>query len=305
VRDVRTGRVNRHWRVTAGGREYVLRRYTAHRSRAAIAFEHALLAHAAARGWPVAVPVLAAGDATVGEYAGGRYALFPALAGRPGRYGSRAREKGRLLARLHRDLASWPAWRQRDGLGRLSELDAHAPGTLDANLRAFERAHRDLARAVWRERAANVRELDRLGYDALPLMPIHGDFHRDNLLFTRGALSGLLDFDLARLDARAADIGITLASDCRVPPAYNDIDVEAARVFLVGYDAESQLGEDERRLIVPLAKAYLLWLIAFRLGEWSEGHDARVVRAIERSVGARLPAVEASRREIEAALRAT
>ncbi len=59
LHDIRSGRVNKHWRIESGADRYALRRYNAHRSPDAIQFEHDVLRHMERKGWPVAVPLRA------------------------------------------------------------------------------------------------------------------------------------------------------------------------------------------------------------------------------------------------------
>jgi Ser/Thr protein kinase RdoA (MazF antagonist) len=70
------------------------------------------------------------------------------------------------------------------------------------------RGHRELAYAIHAERDAVFGELASLEPATLPRTLIHGDFNAGNLLFRQGRLTGLLDFDHARPDARAADLAI-------------------------------------------------------------------------------------------------
>lgn len=104
-RRVDAGRNNEHWYVGAG---LVLRRYGPFRSDAAIDYEHAILGQLRERGWPVAVPVPSDAGRLVVADDGRRYSLFPRLAGRRGSPARprQPRELGRLLGRLHRDLAA-------------------------------------------------------------------------------------------------------------------------------------------------------------------------------------------------------
>ncbi|MEX2080620.1 MAG: phosphotransferase, partial [Dehalococcoidia bacterium] len=177
LRRIPTGRQNEHWRVVTGDGLLVLRRYSALRSSPAIAIEHAALRHVAELGWPVAPPIACADGTTVVALEGLRYSLFRFLSGRVAEAGNRriGRMKGRLLARLHRDLARFPMEGQRDGFGRAWELDLFGPTeeypTFNALLAGFEREHRDLARAVRSVRYRNLRELSRLGYGDLAVQP--------------------------------------------------------------------------------------------------------------------------------------
>src|SRR3990172_6252823 len=107
IHDIRTGRINKHWRVEAGRETYALRRYTQQRSISALNYEHGILRHIDARGWPVAAPLPSVdGTQTLVDVRGRVYSLFPFLSGQPPPQNERyARVKGGLLARLHQDLA--------------------------------------------------------------------------------------------------------------------------------------------------------------------------------------------------------
>jgi homoserine kinase type II len=310
VRDVRTGRVNKHWRIDSDAGARVLRRYLRWRTPSAVHYEHAVLDHLATRNWPVAVPLPSAAGERVVSVEGRLYSLFPFLPGKPGPTTSarQARLKGRLLARLHQDLAAWDAPGQREGFGRIWELDVYVAAhsrnaTLNEALMAFGADHPDLARAVRAQKYAMLRELSTLGYGELPVTLGHFDFHRDNLLFERGQLTGLLDLDFVHLDARVADIATCLASDCLAPPAYNEVDPAAVRAFVGGYVEHAPLADAEVQVVVPLMRAFIVWLCAWRLAHWGEGAtDDSPVRSIRRSVTARFPSLDRVRPQLEAAV---
>jgi homoserine kinase type II len=309
--DIRTGRVNKHWRVESTAEAYVLRRYNKHRSLPAIQYEHAVLRHIAAKGWPVAPPLPAThrSDGLV-EIDGGHYALFPLLPGSPSSHHSvpQARLKGQLLARLHEDLATWEPPGQREGFGRMWELDVFVAAqsryaTFNELLMAFGQEHTELARAIRSQKYAMLRELSTLGYGELPAVLGHFDFHEDNLLFQHGELTGLLDFDFVHLDARVADIAESIALGCLAPPAYNEIDIAALRAFIGGYTEHTPLSDADAQLIVPLLRAAIVWMVQWRLSQWAEGeHGDEPLRSIQRSVSARFPGLARRRDELEAAV---
>ena len=315
LHDIRSGRVNKHWRVESGADRYVLRRYNLHRSPAAIQYEHDVLRHIERKGWPVAVPLPAEGGSTFVMERGSpdsqasAYALFPFLPGRPGSPHSHRylRIKGGLLARLHGDLALLPSRSQRDGFGRSSDLDAYVPdshgGTFDTVVDAFAQEQPRLAAQIHSHRQANLDELARLDYDSLPDILVHGDFHGDHTRFQRRRLTALLDFDLVHLDARIADVALAIAGDCLKPPAYMSIDPEAVQALVGAYHAESPLSEPEVGLIVPLIRAYYLWLCWFNLMRWLDGDVERAVGSLVRSLDQRLPNLASRAPAIELALR--
>ncbi|MDP9238539.1 MAG: phosphotransferase [Chloroflexota bacterium] len=309
ITPIPAGRMNRHWRVEAAdGAVYALRRYTPERSPAAIAFEHGVIEDISRRGWPVAAPLGSDDGATFVSIGGQRYALFPFLGGQPGPPYSAAhlRTKGRLLARLHRDLASSPARDQREGWGRIWESDVTAPigrfASFNDALLAFGGEHPDLASAIRRYRYRSLRELARLGYGDLPDTLIHFDFHNDNLLFDGGVLSALLDFDSVHFDARAADIACSVANDCPEPPADIATSADAAAAFVGGYVAHTPLEDRELRLIVPLLRAYRLSGLPRTMRAWSDGRHDEVFPRLKRLLEQRLPALDTNGAQIEAAV---
>jgi homoserine kinase type II len=309
IEPLTSGAVNRHWRVRANGRLYVLRRYNSRHDPAGTAYEHDILAYIAAQGWPVAAPCAAADGSSVVEEGGHRYALFPYLPGRPVPSGDAhsLRTKGRHLARLHRDLASWPAPGQRRGFARVSDLDRYlAPDrftTLDALLDFVARNDPPLADAVRRERADNLDELHAFGFDQLPDTPVHFEFYGANLLFENGALSGVLDWDFVHLDARVADIGRSVAIDCAA--RRGGIDSDALTAFLGGYLAGSPLTTAEVPFVVPLIRANLLWLTALPLSLWAAGDPAPYLLPSARHTAmVQLPRLRSQQPELEAVVRA-
>ncbi len=300
LHDIRSGRVNKHWRVESGADRYALRRYNPHRSPDAIRYEHDVLRHMNRRGWPVAVPLRADDGKTIvseensPDARASAYSLFPFLPGRPGpehnqRY---LHIKGGILARLHGDLASLPSKGQRGGFGRLSDLDAY---------------HAEQPRLAEHIRAARERSLDelaRLGYESFPDTLVHGDFHTENIFFQRRRLTAILDFDLVHMDTRVADLALAIAGDCPEPPSYLAIDPESVQVFVAAYHAESPLPEPEVRLIVPMIRAYYVWLCSFSVFRWLDGHPKGALGPT-RTIDQRLPNLEARTPSIESALRAS
>lgn len=285
------GLVNRHWRVEHEGQSIVIRRYHPTRTRAAIGWEQRLVEHAATRGWPVARPVSAVDGTLLVEDAGRFWSVAPFLPGEPGAAETPAQYHicGRLLGRLHRALASFPDERQRPDFGKLWELDAWVEpagfGSFNELLRTFERDYPDLAALVRRQRYRNLRELARLKYPDLPDLPIHGDFHRGNLLWQDGQLSGLLDFDQSRRDAHVADIAPLLMP-------HMPLDLRLARSLLDGYQSVRQLSETEWDLLPALIRGALLWWVAYVLVEWRKTRAEP--GAIFRTMTVRFPAFEAA-----------
>jgi Ser/Thr protein kinase RdoA (MazF antagonist) len=305
LHDIRSGRANKHWRVIADGRVYALRRYAPIRTLPMIRWEQGLTAHVAGLGWPVPAPLATRDGAHVVEREGVHFALFPFLPGRPPPYGNLRylATKGQLLARLHGDMTTWAAAGQRPGWSRAAEPDeavrrAGFAGFADL-LAPFGRHDPEPAARLGAAYAANVEEMRRRDYAALPDTPVHNDFHNDNIFFVRGRLSALLDFDSARLDARIADIATTIWLDCHTPPDYDTISLPALSAFLGGYTSQSPLTELERRLLLPFVEAAIIGYAGNRLSLLHTGDNPSVLRSLYRTTNRRLPLLHRDRQALQ------
>ena len=218
-------------------------------------------------------------------------------------------------------MASLPSKGQRDGFGRLSDLDAYVPrfpasqknaarsskpgpslATFDEVLDAYHAEQPRLAEQIRAARERSLEELARLGYESFPDTLVHGDFHTENIFFQRRRLTAILDFDLVHMDTRVADLALAIAGDCPEPPAYLAIDPESVQVFVAAYHAESPLTAPEVRLIVPMIRAYYVWLCSFSVFRWLDGHPKGALGPA-RTVDQRLPNLELRAAAIESALR--
>lgn len=289
VEQIATGLFNAHWLAADGDRLVVFRRYNPARTAAAAAWEQTLVEHAANKGWPVAAALPTATGATLLEHEGRLWAAMPYLEGKPAPEDRPARYHiiGRLLGRLHHDLASFELQEQRPDFGKAWELDAWVAaanaGSFNDILAAFTKDYPDLGALVRRQRYRNLRELSRLHYPDLPDMPVHGDFQRNNLLWTGGQLTGLLDFDLARRDAHVCDLATLLMPGM-------PLDLKLAASLLEGYQEVRPLSDTEWELLVPLARASLLtWVSHLLLGWRLHGGE---VSGIARTMTVRFPALD-------------
>ena len=94
-------------------------------------------------------------------------------------------------------------------------------------------------------RAATLRQaLSEAAYIALPHVLIHGDIHRDNLIFRGDTVAALIDFDQVTLDARLVDLADALVDFAvGAPPAdwypwgvyAGPLDAGRSRSLLHGY----------------------------------------------------------------------
>jgi homoserine kinase type II len=149
-----------------------------------------LLEACAAKGFPVAAP-LRQRDGTVPlTFAGRRVTLYPRLPGRHVLVPTRAQvaSVGRFLARLHRDLAA--EFELPPHPRTLDLLEAQARGCLPHLPYVYQRELQDGLREVRSLLARSDRP-------ELPTGTIHGNLSRDNVLFDRWGLAGVLDFQHA------------------------------------------------------------------------------------------------------------
>ncbi len=293
VARIESGLINTHWVGSSNeGERVVLRRCNELRTAAAVAWEQRLVELAAAKGWPVAVPRRASDGQTLVADAGHLWSVSPFLEGvveadpSPAMYHIR----GRLLGRLHHDLAAFDLAGQRPDFGKTWELDAWlAPsnaGSFNELLATFAQEHADLASLIRRQRYRNLRELSRLHYPDLPDLPIHGDFQGSNLLWHEGRLTGLLDFDFSRRDALICDLATVLTP-------FQPLALPFAGPLIEGYQSSRPLSDAEWALLPALARAGLIWWVALLLAGWRSGTNARALASIERTVTVRMPALDA------------
>jgi Ser/Thr protein kinase RdoA (MazF antagonist) len=260
---------NTHWILRNASDRLVLRRYRAARSLSEIAYELEVLDFLARRGWPVArnvgQPVTLGGRVwCVFEFLQGR---SPSPRSAVGRH-REARQRGRLIAELHEALRDAAELGQRPGWLRADEgLFTDMPWSgIGAWFRRLEKRDPEAGRLLVRAWEVTSDDLARLVPMAPPAIVIHGDVVPWNLRYSRGELSGLLDFDLVHLDLRAAEFALAWRG------RHDDV--------LLGYEDVRPLDPIDRALVVPVFRAWLLACAACAVRDghslkWSLEHLAR------------------------------
>ena len=214
VRPVAGGATNEVHRVVAGGGEYFLRRYR-DADRHAVDREHRLIRHVVLGGVPAPPALPLADGATLVEAAGSIWAMFAPAGGAQVAFAdltpAHTASAGATLARLHNAAAdmphagfgSWalawdgPAWVAR--LERVLAAIADAPLDPDTDAWAAQRAQAQL------EWLADPGCSHRYS-PAFPAQVIHGDYQDANLFFAGSEVSGVIDWDGARVMPRAFEI---------------------------------------------------------------------------------------------------
>jgi Ser/Thr protein kinase RdoA (MazF antagonist) len=223
-----TGAGSGTWAVRRAGQPLVLKFF----SSPSWQFELEVAAALRSAGWPAPEPVRLPFVA-----ADGAWVLFSHLPGSPAPDDQWAR--GRLLASLHRSLASLSS--PRPGFPLPSEVvgDPVLASLLRTWARSFPSEGAVLLDGL--ESAAGWFA-DHPVVDA-PQSVIHGDFAPWNLLFSGGELSGVLDFEASHYTFQVADFVLSWRG-------YQD-DV------IRGYDSVRPLSEREWELIRPVYQAWM------------------------------------------------
>ena len=192
-----------------------------------------LMAHLAQHGIPCPAPVVSQNGSYLGELNGKPASLVTRLAGKDLVYPTTAEcaKVGALLARMHVAGQSYPA--RMDNPRGPAWWTAVMPAILPF---------------LNKEDAAMLHaEVLRSGTpcaDQLPRGPIHADLFRDNILFVKGEIAGIIDFYFACTDALLYDVAITVNDWC----AQSDSRLDAARTtaLLAGYHAARPFTPAER-----------------------------------------------------------
>jgi Ser/Thr protein kinase RdoA (MazF antagonist) len=262
-------------RVDARAGRFVVRRYgRLHVTRNAIAFEHAVMAHAAARMPEVAAPLRDAEGRTIATAPGGGLAaVFPFVEGTAGRTDlATACAAARVLARFHRamhDVHVAGGMRTTRFLGILPWLRERF-GRFAADPLVARKI--DWSALITVTSAAAAHAAARAA--ELPHVVVHGDPNPGNVVSGEpGEVRALIDFDFAHETERVYDVGTLVDEFAR---EHDDAPLDLARVapLLDAYAAEAPLAPAERDM-VPEAMlrraATLVWYVATRHGERMPG----------------------------------
>lgn len=229
------GSVNSNFRATARDGQKLFARLYEEQGVAGARAEVALLAALARAGSkvPEALPVTGA----MPLHAGKPFVVFPWVEGESlclGRVDAAAcRAVGAALARVHLATPSVAPL----GPGRFGPKD------MLARLERVERESRrpDLVPALARVRELYARYV-ALRDASLPSGIVHGDLFRDNVLFGRGEILALLDFESAFHGPFVYDLMVTIAAWCYTGAFV----VENASAMVEGYSAVRPLSTAER-----------------------------------------------------------
>jgi homoserine kinase type II len=208
-----------------------------------------LMAHLARHGIPSPAPIADLSDQYLQQLNGKPAALVTRLAGRsleqPGE--KECAELGALLARMHLAGRSYPAylenprgpkwWRFAAAEVRRF-LNSKQSALLDDEM-AFQAQHR---------------------FPDLPRGPVHADLFRDNALFEKGRISGVIDFYFAGVDCLLFDVAVCANDWCL--DSGHGLEATRTKALVDAYEAVRPLSPLERDAwpVMLRAAALRFWL---------------------------------------------
>lgn len=248
---------------------FILTLYEKRVNPADLPFFVGLMQHLATRGIDCPQPVKNRDGVALGTLAGRPALIATFLVGMSVRRPSAANcaALGAALAGLHKAGADFTALHRANALSvagwRLLYAQARAGAdTVAPGLSALIADELSVLEARWPT--------------GLPAGIIHADLFPDNVFFTDGRLSGLIDFYFACNDLFAYDVAICLNAWCFEPDgAYNQT---KGRALLAGYQAERPLGADEIAALPLLARGAALRFLLTRLVDWLNVPPGALVR---------------------------
>lgn len=248
---------NRNRGVQTSAGTFVWKTYLAHRSPAAIRYEHRLLAWLASQTLPFATShalPTQAGDTLCRTPDDAHWqALFTYLPGAHLDLNDRTliASFGAALAELHGALQRYPM-DPAPGITEYAALHEIHPAVPDpyaltqAELAAGADAGREDVRWRWHALLDATRAFIDGPYRALPRQVIHGDMGPSNVFAQDGRITAIFDFEFAMPDARAIDVASGLTHVMRLWERDDATALAMARCFSQGYCRRGRLTATER-----------------------------------------------------------
>ena len=271
---IKAGIENTNYFVTTTQGAYVLTLFE-RLPAAELPFYLDLMAHLARHGIPSPAPLADLSDHYLQTLNGKPAALVTRLPGRsverPGE--AECAELGALLARMHLAGRSYPAYLENPRGPKwwrvaASDLQPHLASdesTLLESELAFQAQHR---------------------FPDLPRGPVHADLFRDNALFQKGRISGVIDFYFAGVDCLLYDLAVC-ANDWCLDEEFG-LDTARTRSLTAAYEAVRPMAPAEHAAwpVMLRAAALRFWLSRLhdfhlpRPGMLVHKHDPRHFRRI-------------------------
>jgi len=231
-----------------------------------VRYAHRIQEHLTQKGFPLPRLIAPRDSAeTILDLNGNLYELFDFVSGH-GYSGepAEAHDAGATLARFHDAMMDFPMDGRHESTGyhdavavqtglnaippRVSSHDSAAgreAEVIGLTVNLYE-AYSDAADAV-----------ERAGYAAWPHCIVHSDWHPGNLLFRKGAVTAVIDYDCVKLGKAASDVAngalhFSLVAGGAPDQWPDHLDLSRVREFVGGYDGVRSIGEDESRALPHL-----------------------------------------------------
>lgn len=252
---------SRHYVLTTTEGRFVLRCSYRSKTPDAVRFEHELVAHLRARGFPGPEFVPTAAGEPCAQVDGRLWRLARFVPGQPASAAipGQAEAVAEALARYHQLVTGFSASVPTPEAPLMPAALAERLAAVPTEERFLAAVPDDLAaplRFALTEGQAVHRRLEQL-YRVLPVTTIHAGCRRGSALFDGGALTVVLDFDSAHHEARALDVAVAVHDFAKVygDPASPDYKVHLDRAvvarFVGAYQDVSPLTPEELEA-VPL-----------------------------------------------------
>lgn len=220
----------------------------------------------------ITVPIATIGGELFVQTPSGPAVLFQYFAGRPARRSDLAdlHRVGEALASLDLALAGLPnELAPVDGWVTLDKLHPAVPDVADLCAELSQYLPDDPGVRALREQVSGSDDVYQRLVQELPTQIVHDDMALSNVVMgADGDVVAVLDFEVAALDARVADLvaGLAMAVDWRTPQ--QEAQVAAYRR---GYSTLITLEPREEAAIPHLLQRRRLGSVIWRAGRWRQG----------------------------------
>jgi len=252
--------------VTDSGK-YLLKKRAADRGGLErVTYTHAIQHHLVEKNFPLPRLQCPVGSSdTILALGESLYEVFEYVSGHP--YSGEPRETraaGRVLAEFHSDLADFPDARSfassgyHDALGVQTGLNA-VPTSVTAHDSAAGKEAEVLALTsfLFEAYTSAADKVEQAGFAEWPESVTHSDWHPGNILYKRGEVLAVVDYDCAKPGKPTCDIAngalqfSIIASG--TPDSWPDhLDLLRIREFLSGYEEHSPIDESRMELLPHL-----------------------------------------------------
>ncbi len=249
--------------VTDSGKYLLKKRATDRGGLERVTYTHAIQDHLAKKNYPL--PRLQSPretDETVLTLGESLYEIFEYVSGHP--YSgepAETRAAGRVLAEFHTALADFPDRRSfascgyHDALGVQTGLNA-IPASVSAHDSAAGEDAEVLALTsfLFEAYTAAADKVEKAGYPEWPESITHSDWHPGNILYKRGEVLAVIDYDCAKPGKPTCDIANGALQFSIVaagaPDSWPDhLDVVRIREFLSGYEECTPIDETHAEML--------------------------------------------------------